>query len=57
MALAYLERSEVDHAVNFWMGVEDFVKSRFIGDVNDVEVRSLFGDEFNAIDDFFVRIV
>lgn len=49
----YLEGSEVDHAVNVWMRLEDFVEVLLFSDVDVKEFGSLSADELDTIDGFF----
>ena len=50
--MPYLESSEMYHAVNVWMRVEDFVKVLLFPDVNLKEVGSFSTDELNSVDGF-----
>lgn len=42
----------MDHIVNVWVVVENFVKSSLVCDVELVELGPLAADELNAVDDF-----
>lgn len=57
MRKAYLERSEMDYAVNVWVLGEDLVEIGLVGDVHRVELGTLAGEELNAVDAFFGGIV
>jgi hypothetical protein len=52
-----LESSEVDDAVNVWVRRKNLVERSGIGDVDLGELRSLAGDQFNAINDLWGRVV
>ncbi len=43
----------MDHAVNVWMRLEDFVEVLLFPDVDLKEVGSLSADELDTIDGFF----
>ena len=43
----------MDHAVNVWMRLEDFVEVLLLPDVDLKEVGSLSTDELDTIDGFF----
>lgn len=43
----------MDHAVNVWMRLEDFVEVLLFPDVDLKEVGSLSTDELDTIDGFF----
>lgn len=57
MIPTHLERGEVDDTVDVRVGLEDLVESTLLGDVNLDELRSLSGDELNAVDDLVGRVV
>ena len=50
--MPYLESSEMDHAVNVWMRLEDSVEVLLFPDVGLKEFRSLSTDELYSIDGF-----
>ena len=50
--VAYLESSEMDHAVNVWMRLEYFVEIILFPDVDLKEFGSLPTDELDAIEGF-----
>lgn len=43
----------MDHAVNVWVRLEDFVEILLFSDVDMEKFGSLSGDELYAIDSFF----
>lgn len=47
----------MNNAVNIGIRREDFVKRGFIGDVDIVVGRASAGQQFNAVDDLFRRVV
>ena len=47
----------MDHAVNVWMRLEDFVEVVFFSNVDLKEFGSLSADELDTIDGLFRRIV
>lgn len=53
----YLESSEVNDAVNVGVGRKHLVKGSWVGDISLDELRPLAGDQFNAIEDLFGRVV
>lgn len=48
--MPYLERSEVDHAIDVWVRFENLVQCARLGDIDIVEARTLAADELDAID-------
>ena len=55
--VAYLERGEMDHAVNVWVCLEYFVKILLFSDIDLKEIRSLSADKLDAIEGFFGGVV
>ena len=47
----------MDHAVNVWMRLEDFVEVLLFPDVDLKELGSLSADELDTIDGFFGGVV
>ena len=56
-AIAYLQRCEVDDAVDIWALLKDCIERLLLSDVKVDEVWSLSTDELNAIQDFFRRVL
>jgi hypothetical protein len=55
--LAYLQGSKVDHIVDVWVLLEDFVQRSLICDIDLVEGRPLAADELDAVYDFLGGVV
>lgn len=51
--MPYLESSEMNHAVNVWMCLKDFVEVLLFSDVGLKEIGSLSTDKLNSIEGLF----
>ena len=49
LIVSYLERSEVDNAVNVGVGLEDLVEALLVSDIELNELGLLAGDQLNAV--------
>lgn len=49
LIVSYLERSEVDNAVNVGVGLEDLVEALLVSDIELDELGLLAGDQLNAV--------
>ncbi len=54
---SYLERSEMNDAIDVWMRIEDFVDGSLIPHVDIMKLRAFSADQFNAIERFLGRVV
>ena len=55
--MTYLQSSKVNNAVHIGVRSEDFVKGRFIRDIDVVVGRASTSQQFDAADDRFGRVV
>lgn len=56
-ASAYLQRCEMDDAVNIRMVLKNLIEGAIVGDVEVVKLRSLAANQLNPVDSLFGRIV
>lgn len=54
---AHLQSCEVDHGVNLWVFLENFIQALCVRDINVVEGWLLSTDKLDTIEDLLRRIV